>query len=511
MTPSHPETGPHDGRQRLSRGDFLRLAGLLSAGALASACAPITSELAHETLPDGWGSFGDGRLAHSDFQTLNRLTFGPRLEERQHVSEIGILAWIEEQLAPEQIDDLKCNILLRRFDTLKMRATELVDWSDKLFDDQDQESVPNELRQATLIRQVFSQRQIYELMVAFWTDHFNISVDKGDCWFLKSVDDRQVIRKHALGNFHDLLSASAQSPAMLVYLDNQSNKKGNPNENYARELMELHTLGVDGGYTQDDVMELARCLTGWTVKEHFWRGEFTFDEASHDPGIKTVLGEVIPHSGQAEAQGVIDSLAAHPSTARYIATKLARYFIADRPPDELVTRAADAFLESGGQIKDVLRLLLLDGLPHLSPRFKCPVRFVTSALRQLNAKTDGGAALQDTLLRLGQPYYGWPTPDGYPLDDDAWLGNLMPRWQFANNLAFNNLEGTKINHASLSAGTRVPNAMVKQLSYLLLGRQLPSAQRQSLVQALTMDNEEIRELPASITAILLASPGFQWH
>jgi len=205
-----------------------------------------------------------------------------------------------------------------------MSATELADWSEGLFDDVDKQSVPRELARATLIRQVYSRRQLYEVMVEFWTDHFNISVEKGDCWFLKTVDDRSVIRPHALGKFRDLLWASAHSPAMLVYLDNQVNYKGAPNEHYARELMELHTLGVHGGYTQQDVQDLARCLTGWSVKEAFWRGDFTFNAGQHDPEAKTVLGLTISPDGQGEAERVVEMLAAHASTARFIATKLGR-------------------------------------------------------------------------------------------------------------------------------------------------------------------------------------------
>src|SRR6185295_10677947 len=165
---------------------------------------------------------------------------------------------------------------------------------------------------------------------------FNIFIEKNNCFYLKTVDDRQVTRKNALGSFRDLIWASAHSPAMMVYLDNQANHKGAPNENYARELMELHTLGVDGGYTQQDVMELARCLTGWNVKEHFWLGDFVFTADLHDTGIKNVLGMTIPSAGIKEAEQVIGTLVTHPSTARFISTKLVRRFIADDPPQQII-------------------------------------------------------------------------------------------------------------------------------------------------------------------------------
>ena len=344
----------------LSRRDFLRLAGLVSASVGLAACAPVYARLGGPAEPPasaGWPALDAQTLAG-----LNRLTFGPRLAERQRVAEIGLAGWIEEQLAPEALDDSPADWRLRRFETLSMSPDDLASLSNKLFDDLDTTTVPNELRQATLVRQVYSRRQLYELMVEFWTDHFNISVEKGDCFFLKTLDDREVVRPHALGRFRDLLWASAHSPAMLVYLDNQVNGKDAPNENYAREVMELHTLGVNGGYTQADVMELARALTGWTVKPNFWRGQFTFDADQHDTGVKQVLGLRLEPSGQAEAEQVLERLATHPSTARYVASKLARRFLADEPPALIVERAAAAFIQTQGDLKAVLRVILLDGL-----------------------------------------------------------------------------------------------------------------------------------------------------
>ena len=180
--------------------------------------------------------------------------------------------------------------------------------------------------------------------------------DRGNGFYLKTVDDREVIRKHALGSFRDLVWASAHSPAMMTYLDNQANEKSHPNENYARELMELHTLGVDGGYSQKDVMELARCLTGWNVKEHFWLGDFVFKEELHDSGVKHVLGLAIQPSGIQEAEQVIEMLAVHPSTAKFISTKLARRFIADEPPQPLIEKAAQTFLNTKGDILSLIHI-----------------------------------------------------------------------------------------------------------------------------------------------------------
>lgn len=427
----------------LSRRDFLKLGTLVTASAALSSCAPL-----YRRLSGGLPTIPWTPLDPSNFLALNRLTFGPRVEERARFREIGLEAWVEEQLAFESINDLGCELLLRPFKTLNMEANEIEAVTNQLFDGYDRERPANELRQATLLRQIYSKRQLYELMVEFWSDHFNIFIEKGNCFYLKTVDDREVIRKHALGSFRDLVWASAHSPAMMVYLDNQANEKGAPNENYARELMELHTLGVDGGYTQQDVMELARCLTGWTIKNHFWLGDFVFNEHVHDTGTKNVLGLVIPNSGIKEAEQVIEMLVKHPGTARFIATKLARRFIADEPSQEIIEKAAQTFLNTNGDIKSVLRVILLDGLPLAKPKNKRPANFVTSAIRMTNSETDT-VSLHEYLLRMGQLYFNWPTPDGYPDRSESWQGNLMPRWQFAFELIRDEIQGTKHNLKSL--------------------------------------------------------------
>jgi uncharacterized protein (DUF1800 family) len=494
----------------ISRRRFLQLSGLVAAAATASACAPAYRGLAGEPrVIEAWPS-GDADV----FAALSRLTFGPRADERARAAEIGLAAWIEEQLAPETIDDFGTNLQLRRFPTLTMKAHELHDWSDKLFDDQDRAMAPDELRQATLLRQVYSRRQLYEVMAEFWTDHFNISVDKGDCFYLKTVDDRDVIRPHALGRFHDLVWASAHSPAMLVYLDQHVSDRTHPNENYARELMELHTLGVDGGYTQQDVMELARCLTGWTVKESWWRGTFTFNPDRHDDGVKTVLGLTLEPAGQAEAERVIEQLAVHPSTARFVSRKLAWRLLGPDAPGELIENAGRAFLKSGGDLRAVLRVLLLDGLAGggatLAAKFKRPVNFVASALRQLNAATDAGPALHDLLGRMGQPYFAWPTPDGYPDRTEAWQGNLLPRWQFALALAQGQIEGTTIDLPALLTAAAVdsPAPAADRLGALLLGAPLPTAARDGVLRALDGAGDDA---PRILAAGLVASPAFQWR
>lgn len=493
----------------MDRRQFLRLAGTVAAGASLSACSPLYRRLSD--LPgshQGWP-----RLTPTEIRTLNRLTFGPLPAERWRVHQIGLGEWIEEQLDPGSMDDGGLAWRLRPFEALRLDAAALTAW--------EAEDVILQLKQGALLRQVYSRRQLKERMVEFWTDHFNVSVRKGDCWFLKPVEDRQVIRPHALGDFRELLWASAHSPAMLVYLDNQANHWEAPNENYARELLELHTLGVEAGYSQRDVMELARCLTGWTVKKHFWAGEFRFDPERHDPDAKQLLGLQVDPAGQAEAEQVLDRIAEHPATGRRLAQKLVRRFVSeaqDRPAAELAERAARAFHQHGGSIQAVLRVVMLDGLAAnpaaWGPKIKRPADVVASALRLLGADTDGGAPLQEALQAMGQPPFEWPSPDGPPEDSAFWTTNLLPRWNFAIQLAQDELEGTRLDlpgWAESNGVADLPSAL-DALGELLLGTALESAPRESLLAALDIQRTQglSARLPL-LAAGLLASPGFQWR
>jgi len=500
----------------ISRRDFLTVIGILSAGAgAASGCSPLASYLPTQTA-----GFPDPiQVSTPAWRALNRISFGPRPEDGQRLNEIGLENYLEEQLSPEDISDHKTDILLSRIEMLEMGADALRNWGDKIFDNYDPALVLDDFRQATILRQVYSKKQLEEVLVEFWTDHFNISVQKGDCWFLKVVDDREVIRKHALGNFRELLGASAHSPAMLVYLDNQENHKDAPNENYARELLELHSLGVTGGYSQEDVMELARCLTGWRIKDHFWRGELRFDQGTHTPGVKTVLGETIQPSGKGEIDQVLDILGKHPSTAETICTKMARRFLADDPPREIVNKASQIFLESKGDIKAVLRVILLDGLPQIQKensqlKYKRPVNYLVSALRSSGADTDGGKALHRYLKSMGQPLYDWPTPDGYPDTSAAWQGNLLPRWRFALDLVQNRIKGTKFDLKSYLVGIQEGDAsfFIDRVSNNLLGGSLPPGMEIELLSALeeTLGGNPLQAAEVVLAGVL-ASPSFQWR
>jgi hypothetical protein len=497
----------------ITRRDFLKVAGLLAG--TAAGCSPLARYIPGEEM-----AFSDPfPVTNLEWLALNRLSFGPRLEDRRRIREIGLPNYIEEGLYPQDIEDTKSDLLISRLDVLDLDSDALRNRGDKLFDNYDPDLVLNDFRCATLLRQIYSCRGLLEVMVEFWTDHFNISVQKGDCWFLKVVDDREVIRAHALGNFRELLGASAHSPAMLVYLDNQENHKDAPNENYARELLELHSLGVNGGYTQDDVIELARCLTGWKVKEHFWRGQITFDEDAHTPGSKHVLGKTISSTGKGEIDQVLDQLIDHPATARTIATKLARRFLADDPPPEVVEAAASAFQKTRGDIVAILKVILLDGFQVLNNKniplkYKRPLNYLLSAIRQTGAESDGSSDLQRYLAQMGQPLYDWPTPDGYPDSSVAWQGNLLPRWKFALDLVQNKIKGTNFDIEPILEGieTNEPQSFIQHVCSLLLGCGLTSEIQADLLTVLAPTiKDHPRQAAEVVIAGVLASPTFQWR
>jgi uncharacterized protein (DUF1800 family) len=349
--------------------------------------------------------------------------------------------------------------------------------------------IVGELQASRILRAVYSERQLQEVMVDFWTNHFNVFAGKGaDRWLLTSYD-RETIRPNTLGKFHDLLLATAKSPAMLFYLDNFQSVKPGPrqrrgiNENYARELMELHTLGVDGGYTQKDVQEVARCFTGWTIfaprggaiaafmmrdQARQSAGTFFFNERAHDDGEKVVLGQKIPSGGGIkDGLMVLDILSRHPSTARFIATKLVRHFVSDEPPASLVAKVATTYQKTDGDIREMLRTIFF------SPEFnapdayrakiKRPFELAVSAVRTLGADTNGGPQFHQWITRMGQPLYGFQTPNGYSDTAEAWVnpGALLERLNFGLSLANNRIPGTRVDLTKLGGTTEPGQASDK--------------------------------------------------
>ncbi len=327
-----------------------------------------------------------------------------------------------------------------------------------------QQMVARDLSEGKLLRAVYSDRQLDEVLTDFWFNHFNVYLDKGADRYLVTEYERDVIRPHVLGKFEDLLKATAKSPAMLFYLDNWQSvgpnapqgrgKKGarGLNENYGRELLELHTLGVDGGYTQADVTEAARCFTGWTILQPQRGGEFVFNRRVHDEGEKTVLGVKIPAGGGiSDGEKVLDIVAHHPATARFISRQLAMRFVADEPPASLVDRMAETFRKSDGDLRAVMRTML-ESREFFSQgayrtKLKSPLEVVASAVRSVNGEVDYAFPLANQVAQLGQPLYRKQEPTGYANSSKEWLnsGGLLGRMNFAQQLADNKIAGVKVD------------------------------------------------------------------
>ena len=528
---------------------------------------------------------------------LNRLTFGPAPGDIERVRAMGLQAYIDQQLRPERLDDKALAARLSTFETLSQSTRELAEryflpaqmarrQRQRAQAAEDPSMAPNadamkrdaltpeqtdamrmernaisELMQAKLLRAAYSERQLEEVMVDFWFNHFNVFVGKGAVRLYVNEYEREAIRPHVLGTFHDLLKATAESPAMLFYLDNwqssaperapaagvtddarrrsaagirpragrgrpdlmrrpgtladlpagAQNRRRGLNENYARELMELHTLGVDGGYTQKDVQEVARAFTGWTIATPRQGGSFRFEPRLHDDGEKTVLGRRIKAGGgKKDGEDVLALLAAHPSTARFISLKLARRFVADEPPAGLVDRAARRFRETGGDIREVVRAIVT------SPEFfapvayrakvRTPLEFVVGAVRATGVELPTALPLVQAVRNLGMPLYGCQPPTGYADKAEAWVnsGALLNRMNFAVTLA----SGRQGHHrertpgaavAATTTGTPVTasgDALVK----LALAGEVSETTAATIARAAT---------PSQAMALVLGSPEFQ--
>ncbi len=449
--------------------------------------------------------------------------------------------------------------------------------------------VVTELQQAKLLRAAYSERQLEEVMTDFWFNHFNVFLNKGPDRYLVTSYERDVIRPHALGKFRDMLVATAESPAMLFYLDNWTsvgpnseqaknggrargaggrqrqmgrnpgsillggmgrNRQGQQrtgggndeamrqqqqqaqqmrrglNENYARELMELHTLGVDGGYTQRDVTEVARAFTGWTIRRPQLGGDFHFEERMHEPGPKQVLDQTISGGGKKEGMKVLDLLARHPSTAKFISTKLAQRFVADEPPPALVERMAQTFQKTDGDIREVLRTLFRSE-EFWSPeayraKVKTPLEFVASAVRATGAEVSSAMPLVQSLNRLGMPLYQAQPPTGYSMRGEAWVNSaaLLNRMNIALALSLGRIGGVDVQAQQLlgnGGAAASPDGALAALENALLAGDVSPATHQTIRKQLA-NPQEVEQMvggslaaqtPGLIAGLLLGSPEFQ--
>ena len=499
-----------------------RLARYAAATALVAAlAAPTAARGPASAVP---ARADDRTIVH----VLNRAGFGPRPGDVAHVRQVGLEAWIDQQLQPERIPDTAVEARLRSYETLDLSSREIAqqyflparqarkarkaeqgkraeqgrrgeagtavgpNFSSAGSAGTSADAMSPEMKRARqvlvelsaqkIVRAVYSDRQLEEVLTDFWFNHFNVYAGKGLTRVFITEYEREAIRPHVLGRFRDLLGATAKSPAMLFYLDNarsadprfakdvesrlgrrgrgsqseqlRKNVATGINENYARELMELHTLGVDGGYTQQDVVNVARAFTGWTIAgpRKADAGRFVFNPRMHDTGEKVVLGHRIKAGGGIEdGEQVLDILASHPSTATFIATALSRRFVADTPPPPVVERATAVFRQTGGDLRAVTRAILT------SPEFfapesyrakvKTPFDFVVSALRATGADIRQPVPLERTMRELGMPLYFCQPPTGYKDTAEAWVntGALINRMNFAVALAANTFRGVVVS------------------------------------------------------------------
>jgi uncharacterized protein (DUF1800 family) len=472
---------------------------------------------------------------------LNRLSLGIKPGEIEQVQKLGVDKYIQQQLNPANISEPAIlTDRLSKLDTINLSPIELfqrynpnrpVDIQspipgDKKIQQQQARQVTNQAIEARLWRSIYSQKQLNEVMVDFWYNHFNVHADKGIDKLWVGAYEKQAIRPYAMGKFRDLLGATARHPAMLFYLDNwqnstpNSSKKGRSqglNENYARELMELHTLGVDGGYKQDDVVALAKILTGWGFKQPGQKVpdgySFQFNSDRHDFSNKTFLNQNIIGSGIGEGEQALDLLSRHPSTARQISFKLAQYFVTDNPPKSLVDKLSKRFVASDGNIK-----LVLDTLFH-SPefwdpkyygtKFKTPYQYAISSIRSTGTEISNPKPLNDFLKQQGMPLYGCPTPNGYKNTQDAWLNpdSMTRRINYATNLAKGRLpisaSITTAPNSPLQTQSGLPSALtISVVDPVKLAATLGNNFSIQTQQAIATSNPDIR------AALILGSPEF---
>ena len=467
---------------------------------------------------------------------LSRLAFGAAPGDVARVRTMGVDTWIAWQLEPERIPDPATSSVLQRYRTLQLEPRDLVRayptpaiaaaMNRKSGDTATAEQrvaatraregyqrIAAELQSARVARALVTERQLEEVMVDFWLNHFSVFIGKGPMRYYIGAFERDAIRPNALGSFRELLGDVARSPAMLFYLDNvqsvadsgrrtlaggrrgavrgqrrpmapqsgqpaQARRRRGLNENYARELLELHTVGVDGGYSQADIIDIARAFTGWSIEDPRRGGEFIFRPAVHDAGAKSVLGTGLAAGrGIEDGEQVLDLLARHPSTARFIAAKLAIRFVSDSPPPALVDRAAATFTRTNGDIRETVRTIVT------SPEFfsraayrakvKSPFETVVSSLRALGAAPDTTARTAQIVARLGQPLYGRQSPDGWPEKGDAWMntGAILNRINFGMALAAGRVPGVRLQRwaAYDSLRSAPPERQVDAVIALLLG------------------------------------------
>ncbi len=509
-------------------------------------------------IPAGaWGQRPGLTARDSAFHALNRLAYGPRPGEVARVAAEGVMKWVDGQLAPERIDDGLRAERERRFRILDYDRGALANMylaaqrerRERKADSAAEEPAPGPVQQQgrrlagqfaelAVMRAALSERQLYEVMADFWTNHFNVFLGKGADRFLTPDYLEHVIRPHAMGSFADLLIATAESPAMLFYLDNwqsvapgssppfplSAQRRGGQgvrsmprgiNENYARELLELHTLGVDGGYTQQDVIEVARIFTGWGIRRPQLGADFEFRDWAHDTGEKQVLGIRFPAGhGMDEGIRLLELLANHPATMHHVSRQLCQRFVSDDPPDGCVDDAVAAWKRSKGDIREVLRAIFSSpdfwAPENVRAKVKSPLEFVVSAARAVGADPDTTPRLAQLVARLGEPLYLHVAPDGYPEREDAWVnsGALLDRMNAAVGLAAGRLPGVTVTPDSLVPATADAGRLIGAVDREILGGTM-SANTERVIREQLGDVRDPVQARALALGLAIGGPEFQ--
>jgi uncharacterized protein (DUF1800 family) len=600
------------------------LAGLLAFGSPLS----VAAQKGKAAQKSAGALTSEQRVIH----LLDRVTFGPRPGDVERVTKMGWERFLDEQLHPERISDQLVEQKLQPIESIHMTSEQLASnylpppqvlaqlkaQNDKQQADAQANAQVNaedqranqaaqfkearktlkemgykppaqaimELQQAKILRAVYSERQLQEVLTDFWFNHFNVYAQKGADKVLTTAYERDTIRPNVFGKFEDLLAATAKSPAMLFYLDNwmsaapntsmadavrgarQQNRVNNNiggfggrgairragqvgifnprrpvfdrpmpqgqaqnqqaaqklknrrlgiNENYAREIMELHTLGVDGGYTQKDVQEVARCLTGWTIRQPRQGGGFYFNPKMHDDGEKIVLGHKIPAGGgMKDAETVLQILAHHPSTAKFISTKLARKFVSDTPPQSLIDRMSQVFLKTNGDLREVYRAMFTApefwSQDAYRAKIKTPFEMTVSAVRALGAETNGAPQFHRWIAQMGEPLFLAQPPTGYADKAENWVntGALLERMNFALALSGNRIPGTRVDLSNLKSMTasQIADYFINQLLHGNVSPQTRATLEKNLSDPQIARADGSAD-PAKIAGLILGSPEFQ--
>lgn len=500
------ETPPSDRRRFLALGAsaVAALAGTASVDAQPRVTGKPLARPAPSTKLDPSSDWKDPVL-----RLVRRITMGLEPAEVARARQLGYAGYLEYQLNDTAIDD-------SAVDAYVTINYPFVPQNSAALKTADGGEVYNQLADAALYRAAYSKKQLKERMVEFWTDHFNILFDK--VGYLKVTDDRDVIRANALGKFPDMLRASATSAAMLGYLDQNSSRTPTPNQNYAREIMELHTLGVDGGYTQNDVAQLSRILTGWSYNGN---GIFQFTTSFHDRTAKTFLGTTFPAmantatAAQQKAEGdqAITMLINHPSTAKFIASKMSKWLLAHTPPQSVVDAVAATYTATGGDIKAMIRTILTGKNLMAAPaKYKRPFHLAASSLRGMAVESTNIRSTRQRLDVMDMTPFYWEQPDGYPDRISWWSGAASQRWNWATYIS--NQNSTTTTRTNTVANFRAPtdnaDGVIAQINARMFGGEMPATLKSSLttyLKAGTYSDSRVRET----IALAASSHQFQWY